>query len=156
MEHCVARDSGIDNPHTDGDVPGPFKVRRQAPTLRRVLTGPPPAADPMKVLDWVDQFAFAVNEVNAADGRDMTAPTNGASVVIVVLYQYGRFIEGASNAGAGVLLSTAGEIAYLYKENASDSGVEVGCQGTAWRVRWHAGAAGCGRRHSCCEDCLAR
>ncbi len=130
MQQCVARGSGIDNPHADGDLPGPLKVRRRAPTLYLALTQQPRAGDAMEVMDWVNQFAIAVNEENAAGGRVVTAPTNGAAGVIpAVLHYYWRFIAGASGDGVVDFLLTAGAIAVLYKENASISGAEVGCQG---------------------------
>jgi L-serine dehydratase len=82
------------------------------------------------VLDWVNLFALAVNEENAAGGRVVTAPTNGAAGIIpAVLLYYRRFVPGASDDGVVRFLLTAGAIGVLYKENASISGAEVGCQG---------------------------
>ena len=86
--------------------------------------------DPLTTLDWVNLYALAVNEENAAGGRVVTAPTNGAAGIIpAVLHYYARFIPGASDDGIVRFLLTAGAIAMLYKENASISGAEVGCQG---------------------------
>ena len=86
--------------------------------------------DPLTVLDWVNLYALAVNEENAAGGRVVTAPTNGAAgIVPAVLHYYWRFIPGATEAGVVDFLLTAGAIGILYKENASISGAEVGCQG---------------------------
>ena len=86
--------------------------------------------DPLSVLDWVSLWALAVNEENAAGGRVVTAPTNGAAGIIpAVLHYYARFVPGASDAGVVDFLLTAAAIGILYKENASISGAEVGCQG---------------------------
>jgi L-serine dehydratase len=82
------------------------------------------------VLDWVNLYALAVNEENAAGGRVVTAPTNGAAgIVPAVLHYYARFVPGATDAGVVDFLLTAAAIGILYKENASISGAEVGCQG---------------------------
>ena len=86
--------------------------------------------DPLTTLDWVNLYALAVNEENAAGGRVVTAPTNGAAGIIPsVLHYYDRFIPGASIAGVRTFLLTAAAVGILYKENASISGAEVGCQG---------------------------
>lgn len=127
MQACVARGCA-----TEGVLPGGFKVRRRAADLQRQLTADPHAAlkDPLQVLDWVNLFALAVNEENAAGGRVVTAPTNGAAgIVPAVLHYYRRFTHGASDAGVHDFLLTAAAIGILYKENASISGAEVGCQG---------------------------
>ncbi len=127
MQACVRRGC-----ETEGVLPGGFKVRRRAPQLWRDLTGHPEAAlkDPLQVLDWVNLYALAVNEENAAGGRVVTAPTNGAAgIVPAVLHYYRRFVPGASDAGVIDFLLTAAAIGILYKENASISGAEVGCQG---------------------------
>jgi L-serine dehydratase len=116
---------------TDGVLPGGLKVRRRAPALARAL-GPFDAhpADPLRILDWVNLFALAVNEENAAGGRVVTAPTNGAAGIIpAVLHYYARAVAGASDGGVVEFLLTAAAIGILYKENASISGAEVGCQG---------------------------
>jgi L-serine dehydratase len=117
---------------TDGVLPGGFKVKRRAAQLHRDLTANPEAAlrDPLQVLDWVNLYALAVNEENAAGGRVVTAPTNGAAgIVPAVLHYYTRFVPGATDAGVIDFLLTAAAIGMLYKENASISGAEVGCQG---------------------------
>jgi L-serine dehydratase len=129
MEACVARGC-----RTDGVLPGGFKVARRAPELHRQLTKHTDAPrDPLEVMDWVNLYALAVNEENAAGGRVVTAPTNGAAgIVPAVLHYYTRFTTQAQQAGdAGIVdfLLTAGAIGILYKENASISGAEVGCQG---------------------------
>jgi L-serine dehydratase len=107
-------------------------VPRRAPALYHDLTSRPEEAlkDPLTVLDWVNLFALAVNEENAAGGRVVTAPTNGAAgIVPAVLEYYRRFTPGASDEGVVCFLLTAAAIGILYKENASISGAEVGCQG---------------------------
>jgi L-serine dehydratase len=111
-------------------LPGGLKVRRRAPELYARLCSEPFAVDPLRVMDWVDLFALAVNEENAAGGRVVTAPTNGAAGVLpAVLHYYTRFVPGASDDGVVRFLLCAGAIGVLYKENASISGAEVGCQG---------------------------
>jgi L-serine dehydratase len=125
MRQCVA--SGCATP---GILPGGLKVPRRAPELYRQLVADPGQADPLRVMDWVNLFAIAVNEENAAGGRVVTAPTNGAAgVVPAVLHYYTRFCPGASDDGVVRFLLTAGAIGALYKQNASISGAEVGCQG---------------------------
>lgn len=127
MQDCVQRGC-----RSDGVLPGGFKVRRRAPELHRQLTTNPEAAlrDPLQVIDWVNLYALAVNEENAAGGRVVTAPTNGAAgIVPAVLHYYARFVPGSNDAGVVDFLLTAGAIGILYKENASISGAEVGCQG---------------------------
>ena len=127
MQDCVTRGCA-----TEGVLPGGFKVRRRAAALKTALTANPEAAlrDPLQVLDWVNLYALAVNEENAAGGRVVTAPTNGAAgIVPAVLHYYTRFVPGASDAGVVDFLLTAAAIGLLYKENASISGAEVGCQG---------------------------
>jgi L-serine dehydratase len=113
-----------------GTLPGGLKVRRRAPELYQRLCAEPYSTDPLRVMDWVDLFALAVNEENAAGGRVVTAPTNGAAGVLpAVLHYYVRFVPGASDDGVIRFLLAAGAIGVLYKENASISGAEVGCQG---------------------------
>jgi L-serine dehydratase len=127
MQDCVQRGCA-----TEGVLPGGFKVRRRAKALRDALTANPEEAlrDPLQVLDWVNLYALAVNEENAAGGRVVTAPTNGAAgIVPAVLHYFTRFYPGASDAGVIDFLLTAAAIGILYKENASISGAEVGCQG---------------------------
>ncbi len=127
MQDCVARGC-----RTEGILPGGFKVKRRAASLYRALTSNPEAAlkDPLQVMDWVNLYALAVNEENAAGGRVVTAPTNGAAgIVPAVLHYYARFVPGATDRGVVDFLLTAAAIGILYKENASISGAEVGCQG---------------------------
>ncbi|OYT93232.1 MAG: L-serine ammonia-lyase [Burkholderiales bacterium PBB3] len=127
MQDCVKRGC-----RTDGVLPGGFKVKRRAAPLFRALSENPEAAlrDPLQVLDWVNLYALAVNEENAAGGRVVTAPTNGAAGIIpAVLHYYTRFVPAANDAGVIDFLLTAAAIGILYKENASISGAEVGCQG---------------------------
>ena len=127
MQDCVQRGC-----RTEGLLPGPFKVKRRAPGLYRDLTSHPEAAlrDPLQVLDWVNLYALAVNEENAAGGRVVTAPTNGAAgIVPAVLHYYAKFVHGATDQGVIDFLLSAAAIGLLYKENASISGAEVGCQG---------------------------
>ena len=125
MQDCVS--SGYLH---EGTLPGGLKVRRRAPELYRALATDTFSTDPLRVMDWVNLFALAVNEENAAGGRVVTAPTNGAAGIIpAVLLYYRRFVPGASEDGVVRFLLTAGAIGVLYKENASISGAEVGCQG---------------------------
>ncbi|MBS0194010.1 MAG: L-serine ammonia-lyase [Proteobacteria bacterium] len=117
---------------SDGTLPGGLHVKRRAPVLHQDLLGRPEAAmrDPLTVLDWVNLYALAINEENAAGGRVVTAPTNGAAgIVPAVLHYYDRFCPGANEQGVFDFLLTAAAIGILYKENASISGAEVGCQG---------------------------
>ena len=132
MQSCVARGCGIDNPDADGNLPGPFQVKRRAPQLYRALSGNPELAlrDPLSMIDWINLYAIAVNEENAAGGRVVTAPTNGAAGIIpAVLHYYTRFMPGSNQQGVIDFLMTAAAIGILYKLNASISGAEVGCQG---------------------------
>jgi len=127
MQACVVR--GCETP---GVLPGGYKVKRRAPELHRQLTAPQVAApsDPLIALDWVNLWALAVNEENAAGGRVVTAPTNGAAgIVPALMHYYARFVHGANDAGIVDFLLTAAAVGFLYKENASISGAEVGCQG---------------------------
>jgi L-serine dehydratase len=124
MQACLNR--GL---QTEGILPGGLKVRRRAPALARKLAARS-AHDPLTPLDWVNAFAMAVNEENAAGGRVVTAPTNGAAGIIPAVGEYySRFIDTASHEGIVRYLLTACAIGILYKENASISGAEVGCQG---------------------------
>ncbi|MGW3784998.1 L-serine ammonia-lyase [Micromonospora chokoriensis] len=125
MQECVQR--GCER---DGVLPGGLKVRRRAAELRRGLEADAGTTDPLHAMDWVTLFALAVNEENAAGGRVVTAPTNGAAGIIpAVLHYYSRFVENADDDGVVRFLLTAGAIGVLFKENASISGAEVGCQG---------------------------
>jgi L-serine dehydratase len=114
----------------EGFLPGGLRVVRRAPLLHRELSGQAADPDPLTALDWVNLYALAVNEENAAGGRVVTAPTNGAAGVIpAVLQYYEDFVPGASEDGVVEFLLTAGAIGILYLQNASISGAEVGCQG---------------------------
>jgi L-serine dehydratase len=125
MQACVAR--GF---RQTGVLPGVLKVKRRAPKLYRVLTDDKQTSNPLDVMDWVNAWALAVNEENAAGGRVVTAPTNGAAgIVPAVLHFYQRFHSGANEDGVIRFLLTAGAMAMLYKKNASISGAEMGCQG---------------------------
>jgi L-serine dehydratase len=125
MQACVRRGCA-----TDGMLPGGLKVQRRAPRLFRQLTCERNGDDPLRAMDWVTLYALAVNEENAAGGRVVTAPTNGAAGIIpAVLHYYDRFVPGASPRGVTQFLLTAAAIGVLFKENASISGAEVGCQG---------------------------
>jgi L-serine dehydratase len=124
MQECV--ENGC---RTEGVLPGGLKVQRRAPRLAVQLRGAQPG-DPLAVMDWVTLWALAVNEENAAGGRIVTAPTNGAAGIIpAVLHYYTRFVPGADDDAVVRFLLTAAAIGVLYKENASISGAEVGCQG---------------------------
>jgi len=113
-----------------GVLPGGLKVERRAPQLYRELHEQSGNEDPLAVLDWVNLFALSVNEENAAGGRVVTAPTNGAAGIIPAVIQYYLdFIPGANDEGVIEFLLTAGAIGMLYLQNASISGAEVGCQG---------------------------
>jgi L-serine dehydratase len=125
MRACV--DAGCRH---EGVLPGGLKVPRRAPALLRILSARPQGADPLDVIDWVNLFALAVNEENASGGRIVTAPTNGAAGIIpAVLHYYARFVPGADDDGVIRFFLTAAAIGILFKENASISGAEVGCQG---------------------------
>ena len=115
---------------TDGVLPGGLKVRRRAPALHRTLVGRGESLDPLRAMEWVTLSALAVNEENAAGGRVVTAPTNGAAgIVPAVLHYYDRFVEGGDHDGIVRFLLTAAAVGVLFKEGASISGAEVGCQG---------------------------
>lgn len=127
MQDCVR--AGCSN---EGIMPGGLKVKRRAANLYRQLRVSPEAGlrDNLSVLDWVNLYALAVNEENASGGRVVTAPTNGAAGIIpAVLHYYVNFIGTANDEGVQRFLLTAAAIGILYKENASISGAEVGCQG---------------------------
>ena len=124
MKACIQR--GIES---EGILPGGLKVVRRAPGLYRRLQTEH-TNDPMQTMDSVNLFALAVNEENAAGGRVVTAPTNGAAGIIPAVLQYvDKFIRPVDEEVASRFLLTAGAIGILYKENASISGAEVGCQG---------------------------
>jgi L-serine dehydratase len=127
MKACVERGC-----HAEGALPGGLKVPRRAAKIYRDLSASPEAAlkDPLTTLDWVSLWAMAVNEENAAGGRVVTAPTNGAAGIIPAVLHYLVRVQGESSEDTVVrFLLTAGAIAILYKLNASISGAEVGCQG---------------------------
>ncbi len=127
MSACIDRGIG-----QDGILPGGLKVKRRAPALHRLLLerAERTLSDSLTVLGWVTLWALAVNEENAAGGRVVTAPTNGAAgIVPAVLRYYQRFTPRSSDEGVQVFLLTAAAVGSLFKENASISGAEVGCQG---------------------------
>jgi L-serine dehydratase len=124
MQSCVAR--GL---RTEGVLPGPLSVTRRAPKLCKKLDEHQPQGG-LYAMDWVNIFAIAVNEENAAGGRVVTSPTNGAAGIIpAVLHYYEKFVDDASDEGIRNFLLVAGAIGTLYKINASISGAEMGCQG---------------------------
>lgn len=124
MQECVGR--GL---KARGVLPGGLNVRRRANQLaQRLMEGR--SSDPLAPMDWVNVFAMAVNEENAAGGRVVTAPTNGAAGIIpAVAHYYMQFVRKATHEGLFRYFLTASAIGILYKENASISGAEVGCQG---------------------------
>lgn len=130
MQECIWRGC-----RSSGTLPGPFAVKRRAPDLFRQLNsenseGYIDISDPLKTLDWVNLFALAVNEENAAGGRVVTAPTNGAAGIIpAVLGYFTHFVPGATDKKIINFFLTSAAIGFLYKRNASLSGAEVGCQG---------------------------
>jgi L-serine dehydratase len=127
MSACIDRGIG-----RGGILPGGLNVKRRAPDLYRLLLerAERTLQDPLTVIDWVNLWALAVNEENAAGGRVVTAPTNGAAgIVPAILRYYERFTPRASEAGVRTFLLTAAAVGSLFKENASISGAEVGCQG---------------------------
>ena len=127
MQECVTRGC-----HTAGILPGGLKVARRAPELFNKLSTNTAAmfSDPLAIMDWVNLYALAVNEENAAGGRVVTAPTNGAAGIIpAVLHYVHRFTPHNTDEKTVEFLLTAGAIGMLYKQNASISGAEVGCQG---------------------------
>jgi len=125
MQECVARGC-----RTEGVLPGGFHVRRRAAPLFSKLSTRGASGDVLDAMDWVTLYALAVNEENAAGGRVVTAPTNGAAGIIpAVLHYYMKFEAGACEDGVVEFLLTAAAIGILFKKNASISGAEVGCQG---------------------------
>lgn len=128
MRACVERGC-----HSKEQVlPGSLRVRRRAPDLLKHLEAAQVAgsSDPAEVMDWISLWALAVNEENAAGGRVVTAPTNGAAGIIpAVLHYYHTFVPEASEEGIVTFMLTAAAIGILYKEGASISAAEVGCQG---------------------------
>ncbi|MDQ0755076.1 L-serine ammonia-lyase [Arthrobacter sp. B3I4] len=125
MRECV--DNGC---AAEGILPGGLNVRRRAPSLFRTLAADTGSTDPLRAMEWVNLFALAVNEENAAGGRIVTAPTNGAAgIVPAVLHYYTKFVPGADDDGVVRFLLAAAAVGILFKINASISGAEVGCQG---------------------------
>jgi L-serine dehydratase len=125
MQECVRRGC-----ETGGVLPGGLRVRRRARTLRENLERTSDTADPLYAMEWVTLYALAVNEENAAGGRVVTAPTNGAAGIIpAVLHYYRQFTGAFSDDGVVRFLLAAAAIGLLIKGNASISGAEVGCQG---------------------------
>ncbi len=125
MRQCV--DNGC---AAEGILPGGLNVKRRAPSLFRTLTADTGVTDPLRAMEWVNLFALAVNEENAAGGRIVTAPTNGAAgIVPAVLHYYVKFVPGADDDGVVRFLLAAAAVGILFKINASISGAEVGCQG---------------------------
>jgi L-serine dehydratase len=125
MQECVERGA-----RTPGVLPGGLKVRRRAAALRAQLEAQQDRSDPLRAMEWVTHYALAVNEENAAGGRVVTAPTNGAAgIVPAVLHYYRDFVGSYGDDGVVRFLLTAAAIGLLFKENASISGAEVGCQG---------------------------
>ena len=125
MQECVNR--GI---RATGTLPGGLNVRRRAGRLRQTLESTDDSNDPLRAMEWVTLYALAVNEENAAGGRVVTAPTNGAAgIVPAVLHYYRDFVDSFSEDGVVRFLLTAAAVGILFKENASISGAEVGCQG---------------------------
>ena len=125
MQECIHHGMG-----TEGVLPGGLKVRRRAPELLHRLQLEIDSTDPLRGMDWLTLYALAVNEENAAGGRVVTAPTNGAAgVVPAIMMYYRRFVHGSDDDGIIRFLLTAGAIGVVIKELASISGAEVGCQG---------------------------
>ncbi|OFS13491.1 L-serine ammonia-lyase [Kytococcus sp. HMSC28H12] len=126
MRECVHNGT-----HATGTLPGGLKVPRRAPALWEALEqAGRESTDPLSGMDWITVYALAVNEENASGGRVVTAPTNGAAGIIpAVLHYYVDFVPGADDDGVVDFLLTAGAIGVVFKENASISGAEVGCQG---------------------------
>ncbi|MEV4604860.1 L-serine ammonia-lyase [Amycolatopsis sp. NPDC049253] len=125
MAACVS--AGIAH---EGVLPGGLKVPRRAKALHDKLIAEDGVGDPLYAMDWVSLYALAVNEENAAGGRVVTAPTNGAAGIIpAVLHYYQRFVRGSSDDGIVTFLLTAGAVGSILKQTGSISGAEVGCQG---------------------------
>lgn len=125
MQQCVER--GMTG---TGVLPGALRVRRRAATLRTTLERERGSGDPLAAMDWVALYALSVNEENAAGGRVVTAPTNGAAGIVPAVLHYCRdFLPGFDDRAVVRFLLTAGAVGILCKTNASISGAEVGCQG---------------------------
>ncbi|MDP9886859.1 L-serine ammonia-lyase [Pseudarthrobacter enclensis] len=125
MKECVQNGC-----NAEGILPGGLKVTRRAPALHKTLSADSASTDALHAMEWVNLFALAVNEENAAGGRIVTAPTNGAAgIVPAVLHYYMKFVPGADDDGVVRFLLAAAAVGILFKTNASISGAEVGCQG---------------------------
>lgn len=125
MQQCI-----VNGANTGGRLPGGLRVLRRAPALHAKLTSEESHEDPLRAMDWITFYALAVNEENAAGGRVVTAPTNGAAGIIpAVLHYYWSFVPGADEDAVLTFLLTAAAIGMIYKNTASISGAEVGCQG---------------------------
>ncbi|MDY5584781.1 MAG: L-serine ammonia-lyase [Arcanobacterium sp.] len=125
MNECI--ENGI---KTEGVLPGALRVTRRAPALYRKLSIEAPQSDPLSGMDWITLYALSVNEENAAGGRVVTAPTNGAAGIIpAVLRYYNDFVRTDDHDAIVRFLLTAGAIGIIFKNTASISGAEVGCQG---------------------------
>jgi len=125
MQECANR--GI---HATGVLPGGLNVRRRAGLLRQILEAADDTTDPLRAMEWITLYALAVNEENAAGGRVVTAPTNGAAgIVPAVLHYYRDFVDSYSEEGVIRFLLSAAAVGILFKKNASISGADVGCQG---------------------------
>ncbi|MGX7829293.1 L-serine ammonia-lyase [Actinokineospora sp. 24-640] len=138
----VMRDCVVRGCEAEGVLPGGLRVPRRAKALHEKLLSEDGVGDPLYVMDWVSLFALAVNEENAAGGRVVTAPTNGAAGIIpAVLHYYEKFVPGASDDGVVEFLLTAAAIGVVLKETGSISGAEVGCQGEVGSAAAMAAAA---------------
>jgi len=125
MRECVRRGTS-----TRGVLPGGLRVRRRAAELLARLEAAPDETDPLRAMEWVTLYALAVNEENAAGGRVVTAPTNGAAGIVPAVLHYGeRFVPGFDDDAVVRFLLAAAAVGVVIKENASLSGAEVGCQG---------------------------
>ena len=148
MRDCIDKGTA-----TAGILPGGLNIKRRAPSLYEKLSakGRPQSYEHMDSMEWLNLYAIAVNEENAAGGRIVTAPTNGAAGIIpAVLHYYLTFYPHANEDDIVTFLLTAGAIAILYKKGASISGAEVGCQGEVGVACSMAAAAThcCIRRHT--------
>jgi L-serine dehydratase len=125
MDACISK--GI---KTEGILKGGFKIKRRAVALHRRLMSTGNSQDPLTAMDWVNLYALAVNEENAAGGRVVTAPTNGAAGIIpAVIKYYEHFYKPRTKDGIRRFMLASAAVGILYKINASISGAEVGCQG---------------------------
>ncbi len=136
MDACI--DRGL---RAEGELPGGLRVRRRAGALHRDLLAADPSGDPMNAVEWVSLWAIAVNEENAAGGRVVTAPTNGAAGVLPAVLRYARTFERATDDDVVRALLVAAAIGTVIKRNASISGAEVGCQGEVGSAAAMAAAA---------------